>query len=239
MLDLIILIFGCQSKPKYYDQLKIIEETWGKDLSENVKIKVFVGNEKPINNLNLEIITLNTPDDYYSATIKQYDGLRNILKNENFKFVFVCGGDTFVNIPKMLKLIETLNYQDKIYLGGHGDEREINNEKIYFHSGGGGFILSSSLVFDLFNNFPKIEEEWIKISGKYFKPSCDVSIAYFINKLENVKIIKNDKFYHCNYLGNPCHRNKIKKQEIITCHLMTPENVKKFYQELIENNFYL
>jgi len=244
MIDLIILIFGCLSKSKYFEELKVIEETWSKETHTfNIKFKVFVGNEPYNNNFNfsnLEIIPLNTKDDYYSATIKQYQGLRHLLKLD-FKYVFVMGSDTFVNIPKLLRLLESLNYQDKIYLGGHGDNRQINQENIYFHSGGAGFILSKNLVIDLFKNFPDIEKQW-KIflnNNNYFIHACDVSIAYFISKLKEIKIIKNNNFYHCNYLGRPCCRSKINKKEIITCHLMKSNDIKTYYQELKDNNFYL
>ena len=60
------------------------------------------------------------------------------------------GSDVYINIPKLLLYINTLDYNDCLYIGGHGDERIFASERYYFHSGGPGFITKFDGKLDKF-----------------------------------------------------------------------------------------
>jgi hypothetical protein len=186
----------------------------------------------------------NVKNDYESASFKQNLGLKYIYDNYNFKYVFVCGSDTFINIPKMLLFLKTLNYEDNLYIGGHGDYRTILNEKLYFHSGGPGIVLSKGCMDKihsrLVNLFYWWEEICTKMNDLYFLTACDVCLAYLLQLDEiNSTIITNNNFYHCNYRGIPCCYYKITVQNIITCHSMSSQDFDNFYLLLLANNFFI
>jgi hypothetical protein len=240
MLDLIVCVYACNTIPKYNDQIKKIQSTWGSSIDETkVKILFFVGEDNYDTNDNI-INLKNIENDYLSASYKQWYGLEYIYKNYQSKFIICCGTDTFINIPKLLKSLENFDYNDNLYIGGHGCYRDIQNTTIYFHSGGPGFILSNSSLKLIFSetNAENILLEWFNIAPIHLKTACDVNIGYLAYKL-NINIIKENGFYHCNHLGYPCCINNFSYNDILACHSMSLVDFDDFYKILIDNKFFI
>lgn len=250
--DLIICVYGCDTIPKYNEQIRIINETWGQlcNISElNVKLLYFLG-EKTNDDSFIGENYIHLPgvfDDYLSASYKQYLGLKYIHENFKYKFVFCCGTDTYVNIPKMTILIKSFDYNENLYIGGDIGWRVINGVTYYFFFGGGGFILTKKCLSLLYPLIPNIMEKWSEIcihNKREFEPneehyntlkeiivskehidSCDISIAYFLQQPEiNSNVVNLPKlFYYCNYQGftydpnYPTYSNK----DVIIDHLVT------------------
>ena len=208
-------------------------ETWGKKAEKNgIKLLFFLGEEKTdLIDENKYIYLKDVKNDYNSAAYKQNLGLKYIYENYNADFVFTCGTDTYINIENLLLYINQFDKNKKLYIGGHGDYRIIGNDNIYFHSGGSGFILTHSVLNDLYSQLFNIQNEWTTICSKnyveYLIIACDVLIGYYVNKNGSIEIIKNKNFYSCNYKGY-CYNNtfkccgdKVILKNIIACHCMT------------------
>jgi hypothetical protein len=248
-IDYIICLFACDKIEKYRKEIRIINETWGKQCVNNIKILYFLGEEKTDEFSGDSYINLkNVKDDYNSASYKQFLGLKYIYENYQPKFVFCCGTDTFINIPKLLLLLQDFDPNDTLYIGGHGDGRKIGNKIYYFHSGGSGFIISSESLNKLYPILHNIMDQWIQICNyndvNNLICACDVAIAYYLQQPNiNTKIIKKENFFACNYQGymfdTPCCLGKVIIKDIVSCHFMTTENCIDFNKILLENNFFV
>jgi hypothetical protein len=71
--------------------------------------------------------------------------------------------------------------------------------------------------------------------------ACDVALCYYLKKLDCKFIIEDELFYHCNYLGKPCHDGF--KEDIIACHSMSisdfePSHIFDLVNDIVheENN---
>ena len=228
-------MYACGIHDKYKQQILKINETWGN--TDKVKILYFFGEEKSEEFTSDNYIYLeNVKDDYLSASYKQYLGLKYVYENYKTKFIFCCGTDTFINIPKLLNFIQQFNYNEDLYIGGHRDYRKIYDKDIYFHSGGPGFIITPSCLEKLDLN--NIMNDWETVCNEnnfqFMLSAADVSIAYFLQK-NNVKIHKSNNFHHCNYLGHPCCINTIDTKNIISCHNMRLEDFDNFNHLLQED----
>ena len=232
---------------KYRNQIEKINNTWGKNCRGGfAKLLYFLGEEKCSDFQGDEYIYLpNIINDYLSASYKQYLGMKYIYENYKTDFVLCCGTDTFVNIPKLLQFLTHFDPNEKLYIGGHGCVRNICDKSYYFHSGGPGFIISSSCLEKLYPFLSDLTEKWIEICNsndlEYLLPSCDVGISYFLQNLVEHRVVKTEdlSFLHCNHRGAPCHNGQINMSNIISCHNMSLSDFDEFYNILLNNNFYL
>lgn len=243
--DIIICVYGCITIEKYRKQIEMINNTWAKYCIGNIKILYFLGGDliKGFDD-DRYIYLPNIGNDYLSASYKQFLGLKYIIEHYKFKYVFCCGTDTYLNIPKLVKLSNSFNSEESLYIGGHGCHRVIDGFSYYFHSGGPGFLLSyyslkqiQHLLDGLMNHW-KIVCERNNIMETLYS-ACDVAISYYLQKITNTKIIKVDGFSHCNYKGYPCHPGQIDITKIISCHLMSLEDFDIFTKILEDNNYFL
>lgn len=244
---LIINIFACATIDKYKKEILKINETWGKRCEEKgVKLLFFLGEEKTelIDN-NKYIYLENVKNDYLSATFKQNLGLKYIYENYQTEYIHICGTDTYINIDKLLIYLYQFDSNEKLYIGGDGMYRYIGNENLYFHNGGSGFIISYSILYELypylFNLFDYYQKLCIQSNTQYLIPACDVLLAYYIQKIDNIKIIKSNSFKGCNHKGYAntlkCCDSNIK--DIIACHYMDLDDFDEYKELLENNNFYI
>jgi hypothetical protein len=251
-IELIILVYACYTKENYKNQIKCVNNTWGKKCEEykNIKLLYFLGEEKISEFTDTEYIKyINLPgikDDYYSASYKQFLGLKYIYDNYNPKFVMCCGTDTYLNIPKLMTYINNFNSNDCLYIGGHGCNRQIGNKNYYFHSGGAGFILSYNCLQKIYKLLYNLMNDWINICKlnniEDLIPACDVAISYYVQQPEiNATIIKaiNFTFIGCNYVGNKCCGNQIEIKNLISCHNMSENDFYNYTDILNKNNFFI
>ncbi len=243
-MNIIICVLGCATINKYKSELLKIKSTWGIDAAlNNIKVLYMLGEEKTDLDTDEFIYLKNVKNDYLSASYKQNLGLKYIYENYNADFVFCCGSDTFVNIKNLILLLKNYNHSEALYIGGHGDVRKINNENIYFHSGGPGFILSRKSMEILYPYFEDMINEWHKICNLYnyvyLLEACDVCIAYYAKKF-NFLTIKNENFFYCNFRGYPCHLDTfIDITKLISCHSMTLQDFDELYNLLKMEKLYI
>ena len=251
--DLVILVYACYTVEKYKQQIICINNTWGKkcETYKNIKILYFLGEEKIDEFEDTDTIKyINLPgvkNDYLSASYKQFLGLKYVYENYKSKYILCVGSDTYLNIPKLLLYIDKFNYNDCLYIGGHGCHRWIKDKTYYFHSGGPGFIITNVCLAKLYNSLSNLTDDWINMCNNkspydYLINSSDVAISYYLQQPEiNAEIIKtNDlSFLHCNYKGEPCHLNQINVENIISCHSMSINDFYDFTNILHNNNFFV
>jgi hypothetical protein len=246
--DIIFCIYGCDTIEKYKTQIDKMNETWANfnENKFNIKYLFFLGETGTAFIDNNRYIRLpNMKDDYLSASYKQYLGMKYICENYRSKYIMACGTDTFVNVPKMLKYLEKYNYNDKLYIGGHGCHRIIEDKTYYFHSGGPGFLITWNVLQSLYPILHTIVDDWLLICKNnnlpHLEGACDVSIAYYLQKhYSDINIIKANEyeFNHCNYMGLPCHISRVRINDIISCHNMSLSDFDNFNNILLQNNYF-
>jgi len=228
--DFIICAYGCDTIPKYNEQIRVINDTWGKlcnTCKYNVKLLYFLG-EKTNDDSYIGENYIHLPgvlDDYSSTSHKQYQGLKYIHEKFKYKFVFCCGTDTYLNIPKMSELTNYFEHNVNYLIGGDIGWRVINSSRYLFFFGGAGFMLTNKCLSLLYPLLPNILDKWTEIciqNKKEFEPndkcyntpihliigkehtdSSDVSISYFLQQPEinTILIILHRLFSLCNYKG--------------------------------------
>jgi hypothetical protein len=102
-------------------------------------------------------------------------------KNKN---IFTCGTDTYINIDKLLIFLDNFNSDDNLYIGGHGNIKQLGNNYIKFLFGGAGIILTKSIIKKLYKNLDKFFNDWKFLCIKYniidLICSCDLLLAFYI-----------------------------------------------------------
>jgi Fringe-like len=256
-MDIIILVFGCDTIKKYRNQILKIKETWGKTAAtyNNVRVMYFLGEKVVLQ--GEDIIHLHgVGNDYLSASYKQWYGVKYIYEHYKPKFVYITGTDTFINVPKLVLMLSNYDHTKRLYIGGHGERRMIKNKIVYYHDGGAGYVLSYACLTYIYNKIRDVEKymkSWKRICNKsnYTEheyntsedlfPACDVSVGYLVSvarcKIETIRLDEN--FFQCNYVGRGCHRHLVKKENIIGCHKMTLTNFDRFQEILLENSYYV
>jgi len=238
----IICAFACLTVQKYRDQVMKIRETWYKRaLKKNMLVLFFLGEEQT-DLVGPEYIYLKgVNNDYESASIKQNLGIKYIIDNYDFDFIRICDTDSFLVIDNLEKLLDNYDPNDNIAIGGHGCHRIIDGESIYYLSGGPGILLSNKSCMLLYEYLENMFKNWkikcIEQNNDYLITACDVAICYYLQKKTNTKLLKeDDKFFHCNYYGYPCHIGKVDDNKIVGCHCMSLYDFDKFQEILKSRN---
>jgi hypothetical protein len=225
--DIIFCVFACPTKEKYINEILKVNATWGsKAKLENYRVLFFVGEESCALQGNDYIHLKNVNNDYMSASFKQNLGLLHIKENFTYDYVYVCGTDTYVNIDYLKQYLKKYNPCDSICIGGHGDYRIINNQKVYYHSGGPGFIISQCALNTISHLLHNMVEDWEDIIYMYSTnpqliTACDLALCFFLTKNGCTMIKDNESFFHCNHLGFPCHPGNRLGVNIVACHNMS------------------
>jgi hypothetical protein len=245
--DLIICVYACDTVEKYKNQILKMNEVFEPVLCEypSIKLLYFLGEEQTDLVGDKYINLKNVKNDYLSASYKQYLGLKYIYENYKTKFVMCIGTDTYVNIKKLDLFLKGFNYNDNLYIGGHGDIRNLGIRSVHFHSGGPGFIITKTCLEKIYPRLESFMEEWTNVCTTYrsdLLAACDVGIAYLVT-LEDINAktvhIEGCVFTHCNYNGYPCHPNQIKHNELISCHNMSLDDFDQFTRILQLNKYFL
>lgn len=216
-------------------------------------------------------------NDYQSASFKQNRGIKYILDHHpEVEFVFVCGTDTFLNIDALLRLLTFMNPDEKLYIGGHHGIIPLTNlpdlktqyddnlssvsyknqNEVYFHLGGAGFVLSRGILKELYTRLDTMTEPWIesckKMNKEQYTGACDVCIAYHAQLLGAKVVEYYYRFYECNHAGiidiskmygysryYPCCQNHLQISNVISSHNMSLANFDQFYRILNENKWFM
>lgn len=241
---LIVNVFACATIKKYKDQIMKINETWGKRAEEKgVKVLFFLGEEETDLIGEKYIYLKGVANDPFSASHKQNLGLKYIYENYEPEFVFICGSDTYINIDKLLVYLDTLDSSKGLYIGGHGWDRQIGYQTIYFHSGA-GFIITNKILQYLYPLLENLQSEWEKICAiyrvDYLIIACDVCVAYHVKHFE---VIKNTSFFACNHKGYIINGTSFccapRVHDIMVCHWMSLDDFDEYTKLLQDNNYFL
>ena len=208
--NIIICLFGCATNEKYKNQIHNINETWIKKAKERNIITLFFLGEEQTDLVGENYIYLKgVGNDYLSASYKQDLGLKYIYENYNdIEFVFVAGTDVYINIDNLLTNISSLNHEKNLYIGNlycSPRQRTVKDTDFYFHDGGVGFILSKSLLHNLYPRLQTMQNIWYDLiisDIPSYIYACDVKIAYFIHNYVKDFEIKYLKFENCYDYGN-------------------------------------
>jgi len=209
------------------NNIDVIKETYLKTIESNTIEYYFIANNK-LSHFNDELIYLNIENNVHFNVIKYFDSY-------NYDFILITYENSFVNIKNLINLLANYDSKDKLYIGGHGDYRIINNNKFWFHSYTPGIILSKKATKLLLDNNLMID--YNNLPNNNFRNLSGVAIGFYA-KLFNMNIIINDNFYYCNWKGIPCHESKIKVKDLICCYNMSKDDMYNYYNTLfINNNF--
>ncbi|MFY7729337.1 MAG: hypothetical protein ACOVRN_07465 [Flavobacterium sp.] len=214
----------------------------------NIKLLYFLGEEKTDLIGDQYIHLPGVKNDYLSASYKQFLGLKYIYEHYQPKFIMSIGTDTYVNIKKLNLFLTQYDPNESLYIGGHGDIRDLGICKVFFHSGGPGFILSKTCLHYIYNQLDTFMDTWIALCKTYkldLVPACDVGIAYLIQMLGANNIFTktvntgNYMFTHCNHRGYPCHVGKINMSQLISCHNMSLRDFDDFTHILNTHQYFI
>ena len=230
-------ILSCSTFPGYAEQMRNVEATWAKDCKRcGVRYYYLCGESKSdLISLPEMVLLDGVGNDYLSATNKQWRGLEHILCEEDPDFVCIATTDTFIHVDNLLTFLSKLSPDKPLYIGGHGDVRHVGGRSLYFHSGGGGFVLSRAALHALKPYIPTAHEEWVKElngSSNILIAACDVAIAMFANRLGFEVMM--GPFHYCNHRGHPCHRGQIDLHESIGLHNMSRNDMHEVYNALVQ-----
>ena len=249
MYKLVCVIFACDAIEKYRQQIRDVRRTWGRQCQDTVKLLFFLGEElHDPDFIGDDCIHLpGVGNDYLSASYKQYLGLLHVYqKLPPSEFYIVLGTDTYLNIPKLLNLLEPWSQsQQALCMGGHVDFRILSfNRKQYFFSGGPGIVINHKGLNILAPYLSTMVETWklVTSGAEYLIPACDVALCYFAEKLK-FKIVKFPDlvFRACNHKGFPCHNDSSGEivDMIASCHFMTSLDFDEFTDILEKNKFFV
>jgi hypothetical protein len=240
--NIIFCVFGCDTIEKYKNEILKIKATWGNEQeAPHYKVLFFLGEEEVL--VGEDFIHLeNVENDYLSASYKQYGGLKHIYENYDFNYVFICGTDTYVLVENLINYINDnpeINPETPFVIGGHGDNRYICNESVYFFSGGAGIILTRAAVSKIYPELHTMQEEWMWLCAENhyntYIAACDLSLCYFLKKMRIHFMNVSNRFFNCNYLGyyqdsSACCEKNVNIKTMISCHHMTMSDFDKLYR---------
>ena len=208
------------------DKIHAIQNTWLKFCSNNIKHYFIIDDKYNFNLKNENFIYLKNLENDTHFSIFRY------FADIDYDFMLVTYLNSFVNVPNLMKLINTLDPNDDYYIGGHGDYRVINSLKFYFHSYTPGILLSKPATNSLLDK--NLMADYNKVcTNKDLSNLSGVAIAYYV-KVFNIKLIINDNFYFCNWRGHPCHTYDNNIDNLICCSNMEINDMLNYYKTLDE-----
>ena len=250
MKRLTIGVFTTTASEKYRRQVIACKDTWVPECEKlGIDVLFFGGYYK---DPNVEVINLpGCEEDYNSATMKQYKMLWWLVSNKPSSYYLILGSDNYVVPDRLLKFLNNLKEDEEYHIGGDGAHRVVSGKNTYFHSGGGGIILSLKTAGALVSQLniekeleltePTFFKEWKNlVSSETFYnliPACDVSLAYYINKyypecltLQVKGFYGTDPYRDWNNGSYPSPYKQIDWRDIIVCHYMDPGSMKHFHR---------
>ncbi len=214
-----------------YDNINLIENTWLKINNLNINYYFFIDKKYELIENNKYIYLDNLLIDNHFVIINWLN-----LYKDDYDFVLFTYCESYVNLNNLLFYLESLDSSKKLYIGGHGDKRIINNIEFHFHSYTPGIVLTKNTI-NYFNDISTeiLFDEYNLVCEKTninLKNLSGVALGYY-SKIYNIELIDSDHFNYCNCDGYPCHIKKKNKNKIICCANMTNNNIQEFYNYLM------
>jgi hypothetical protein len=176
--DIVFLIYTGASF--YHSRATAVRDTW----LSRVTHKYFFSSI-PYPTLPVTVIE-GAGEDYSSNMKKLYVGMQLAYRehNQTAKFYYVAGCDTFVNVPHILKRLDSFNYTQPLVVGGYPFghncyiKKNVTTYGITYPSGGAGFFLSARMMEMM---YPKLtdffEKDW-PISEKPYSDGKEFIFVY-------------------------------------------------------------
>lgn len=139
------------------DRRQAVRDTWLTKSVPGVESLFFLGKWTPLEN-EPDVVNLDTGDGYYDLPAKVFAFFRYALDNYDFKWLFKCDDDTFVDLERLVSLTkEDADIIGNTTLSGRG-----------LPSGGAGYLLSRDIVEKIVqdNSIPPIGYEDVLIGKK-------------------------------------------------------------------------
>jgi len=174
-------------------------------------------------------------DYYYLPKNTNHIDVIKFIKNKIYDYVFITYSNSFMNVNNLISFLEKQNDTGPVYIGGHGDFRNIANVKFYFHSHTPGIcinkrgieIMSQTGIYDNYNLLCKNNNsDLINNSG--------VAIGFFAS-IYNFKIINCENIWYCNCWGHPCHSSKPNLNTLVSCSNLSSSDFDFCYSLLDAN----
>jgi hypothetical protein len=221
---IIICIIVCEDN---INKIYNIENTWLKLNNNNIEYYFIIDDKINFGKNELYIYIKNLEKDTHFNTIR-------FLNSNSFiyDFILITYLDSFVNIDNLIKYLNTIDSNELVYIGGHGDYRIANNIKFYFHSYTPGVVLCNVAACKLLDI--NLMVKYNKNTSFEFHNLTGIALGYYAT-IYNIKIINNENFHYCNWNGHPCHVNNIKTNKIICCSNMDGDNMVEYYNYLIND----
>lgn len=230
-------LLASAASPKYVAQINNCKKTWIPEASKaDIPVLFLCGDlrnstcrhdilDKSSEDESQVVFFENVADDYLSASSKQYYGLRYMYARwPDYDFFFIGGTDNYVEVNNLLRELSTLSPNAYLYIGGH-DGQQYVGYTLSFHFGGGGIIFSRGALqrLDIKNKADDYLAEWDKMtkSSTVLRPACDVSIAYFSERV-GLQFVTLQNMYACDWRGKleGMHCCTLNYPKLITCHFM-------------------
>lgn len=121
----------------------------------------------------------------------------------------------------------------------------IQNNNIYYHSGGSGLTLSKKALDSIYLVLITAIELWYILCPENLKDSYDILLCYFLQNVGCKMVIIKNKYFACNHVGKPCCTNYLSKvlddnankyKEIVAFHSMTLSNFDELTTFINTNN---
>jgi hypothetical protein len=195
-------------------RLKYVTDTWLNDVDNYI----IISDE---NNDNPKTIKATNDDSYESNTIKNLFALKYAYDNyNNYDWIFICDDDAFINYENLK--IELIKYPlDEPIMVGQIINCFPEEKELYYCSGGAGYATNMNAVKKMYNTI---------CNYKTNIQFADVVIGK-IAKIDNIKLIDNDKFR-----GQPPkfynYENNEIKNKISFHYIREPEHMNDLYNIL-------
>lgn len=163
-------------------------------------------------------------DDYASSTGKHWEGLMHMHEHHPSRFYHTCGTDTFLNVRNALAVLDCFDPTQCLYIGGHGCKRRIQGGTYKYHSGGPGYFLSHGAMNKVARSLPDYLPQFLNADHEPLR-YCDVQAGYLSHKLGLEYIDVENRFWHCNIYGLPCHPGQVCWDTLVACHLMSNDDM--------------
>lgn len=146
----------------------------------------------------LKMISLgsNVGEDYFSATPKQFLGLKALYeKFSDKKWFYITGCDAYVYAEPLCAMLNNFDATKPLYIGGNFLKRTVDGTEFFFPAGGCVFVLSNALVAKLLPHINFILDDLCKYELFYKDGACDAAMGYYLLKLFDIKPIWQAGFY--------------------------------------------
>ena len=191
-----IAVICFTSAKNLHERALSVNNTWLKNFEKGY----LVGGNYYAEDLKMICLGDHVGEDYFSATSKQFYGLKAMTeKFPEAKWFFINGCDAWLDAANLTEALGAFDDSKDYFVGGNFAKRSVklqNGEDFpfYYPSGGSGFALSNSLAKKLAEKTEFILEDLQKYE-LFAKGACDCTLAFYLLTLFNIKPSYVDGFY--------------------------------------------